>query len=288
MLNQRFAVEMQRDHVADAYLLIGGSPSRLRESALQCATQLLDCKGDIRVHADCSIFDPNELGVDGLRVEHVVQRNDKVKSIETALRYRVSSGGYRAIVVFEADLMTVDAMGALLKTTEEPPEKTVLFFTASDLSALTPAFISRCRIWRTTQTSVADADRMAASAGLSDEQYSRLLQVFGNRDVVLELDTKLRQHTLELIIRFDSWLAKELPAEKLVVFPHGAKHAEKRTSGMFDLAVVRALLASIELRDDFLVKQALWVDATDESISLLQSQINPDLVLQKTMLALSV
>ena len=277
MIEQRFATEIERNHLADTYLFLGGSPSRLKEIALQCASQLLECKGDIYNHADCTIFDPADFGIDGLRVEHVAQRNDKVQSLEKVLRYRALGGGYRAILMYDADRMTIDAMGALLKTTEEPPDKTVLFFTATDLSALTPAFISRCRIWRIAKTPADEALRLAASAGLSDEQYSRLLQVFGNRDVVLELEPKQRQHVLALIEDFDSWLASQLPGNQLVKFAHGAKHLDKRASGIYDLSVVRSLLASVELQDDFMVKQAQWIETLNEGISLLQSQVNPDL-----------
>jgi hypothetical protein len=287
MIEQRFATEIERKHLADTYLFLGGSPSRLKEIALQCASQLLECKGDIYNHADCTIFDPADFGIDGLRVEHVAQRNDKVQSLEKVLRYRALGAGYRAILMYDADRMTIDAMGALLKTTEEPPDKTVLFFTATDLSALTPAFISRCRIWRIAETPVDEALRLAASAGLSDEQYSRLLQVFGNRDVVLELEPKQRQHVLALIEDFDSWLARQLPGNQLVKFAHGAKHLDKRASGIYDLSVVRSLLASVELQDDFMVKQAQWIETLNEGISLLQSQVNPDLVLQNTLSVLT-
>jgi len=287
MIEQRFATEIERNHLADTYLFLGGSPSRLKEIALQCASQLLECKGDIYNHADCTIFDPADFGIDGLRVEHVAQRNDKVQSLEKVLRYRALGAGYRAILMYDADRMTVDAMGALLKTTEEPPDKTILFFTATDLSALTPAFISRCRIWRIAETPADEALRLAASAGLSDEQYSRLLQVFGNRDVVLDLEPKQRQHVLALIEDFDSWLARQLPGNQLVKFAHGAKHLDKRASGIYDLSVVRSLLASVELQDDFMVKQAQWIETLNEGISLLQSQVNPDLVLQNTLSVLT-
>jgi len=287
MIEQRFATEIERNHLADTYLFLGGSPSRLKEIALQCASQLLECKGDIYNHADCTIFDPADFGIDGLRVEHVAQRNDKVQSLEKVLRYRALGAGYRAILMYDADRMTIDAMGALLKTTEEPPDKTILFFTATDLSALTPAFISRCRIWRIAETPADEALRLAASAGLSDEQYSRLLQVFGNRDVVLDLEPKQRQHVLALIEDFDSLLARQLPGNQLVKFAHGAKHLDKRASGIYDLSVVRSLLASVELQDDFMVKQAQWIETLNEGISLLQSQVNPDLVLQNTLSVLT-
>jgi len=288
MIEKLFATEIESNHLADTYLFLGGSPSRLKDISLKCASLLLECKGDIYNHADCAIFDPAEFGVDGLRVEHISQRNDKVQSLEKALRYRPVGSGYRAILMYDADKMTVDAMGALLKTTEEPPDKTVLFFTASDLSALTPAFISRCRIWRVPQTSAADALRLSSSAGLSDEQYSRLLQVFGNRDVVLELDTKQRQHVLELIDNFDLWITRDMQSDKLVRFAQGAKHNDKRSSGMYDLAVVRSLLASVEIQDDFLVTQARCIDALNDGISLLQSQVNPDVVLKNTLASLNV
>ncbi|NNF59478.1 MAG: glycosyltransferase [Rhodothermaceae bacterium] len=53
--------------------------------------------------------------------------------------------GYKVVIVNPADAMNVNAQNSLLKTLEEPSEKTVLLLVSSQPAILTPTILSRCQ-----------------------------------------------------------------------------------------------------------------------------------------------
>ena len=57
-------------------------------------------------------------------------------------------GGSRTVLIFDAEAMTVQAQNALLKTLEEPPEKTFFLLVTAHPEALLTTIISRCRMIR--------------------------------------------------------------------------------------------------------------------------------------------
>jgi DNA polymerase-3 subunit delta' len=54
------------------------------------------------------------------------------------------SSPYKIYIVPEADLMTVQAQNAILKTIEEPPEYAVIFLLTENADSLLPTIRSRC------------------------------------------------------------------------------------------------------------------------------------------------
>jgi DNA polymerase-3 subunit delta' len=54
-------------------------------------------------------------------------------------------GGWRAVVLLEAEGLNIAAANALLKTLEEPPPRTLLLLVTSDPSQIPPTVVSRCQ-----------------------------------------------------------------------------------------------------------------------------------------------
>ena len=78
-MRSRFRREKAAGHLADAYLLVGPSRSMLRQTALECAAELLDAQQDVNLHADFALFDPVAMGLTGgLKVEHIAYRKEGV------------------------------------------------------------------------------------------------------------------------------------------------------------------------------------------------------------------
>jgi len=281
-MRERFQKERDEGHLADAYLLVGASRTRLREVALDCAATLLDARGAVQQHADFSLFDPSEFGAEGLKVEHIAFRKEGVPCVETALRYRPKVGSHRALVLFDADRMTVDAQGALLKTTEEPPAGTVLFFTAAELHGLSPAMRSRCRIWRVPRVSPGDLARKAAAAGIAEADWQVLMRACGSGEAVLELDPSHRQLLLEAYPGVQAWLQGDGGPEAWCHPPSATKLAEKRLLGKLLLGATRAWLVSSRIPPSptFLGFQASWCRHLDRALGRLSGQVTPDLVFQ--------
>ncbi len=273
---------MEAGHLADTYLLVGASRSRLKESALQCAAVLLDAHQDVHQHADFSLFDPEEMGIKGLKVEHIAYRKEGVPCLESSLRYRPSGGQFRAVVLLEADRMTADAHGALLKTTEEPPDDTVLFFTATELFALSPALRSRCRIWRVPRLAADELDRQAAAAGIEANQWQSLVAACGSGEAVLELSVEDRAFLIHAHNQVLPWLMGEGGLEGWCHVPEASSLAEQRRLGALLLGSVRAWLLAprLEANSELLLFQGRWCQRLDAASDRLAGQVTPALVFQ--------
>ncbi|MFK5955821.1 MAG: hypothetical protein QM477_05180 [Planctomycetota bacterium] len=281
-MKQRFETEVAAGALADAYLFVGASRSRIREVALDCAASLLQSRGPVREHADFALFDPTELGTPGLKVEHITFRKEGVPCVETALKYRPKIGKHRAVVLFDADRMTVDAQGALLKTTEEPPEGTVLFFTATELYDLSPALRSRCRIWRVPRAEPEEMSRQAAAAGIGVEDWNILIRACGSGEAILELPLGERKMLLECFPMVSAWLNGMDGPETWCQTPTASKLAEKRQLGLLLLAATRAWLvtAHVSPNSAYLLFQGQWCRRLDHALARLAGQVTPDLVFQ--------
>ena len=56
------------------------------------------------------------------------------------------SNMWKASIIFQSECMRIDAQNKLLKTLEEPPEKSVIILVTTNINTLLPTIISRCKI----------------------------------------------------------------------------------------------------------------------------------------------
>ena len=278
-----FTRDAAADRLADAYLFVGPAAEALRRLALDCARAVLDARGPVERHADFVLFDPAELGVDGLRVEHVAYRREGVPCLETALRYRPAAGSRRAVVLLGADRMNRDAQGALLKTAEEPPPGTVLLLTACALAALTPALRSRCRLFRIAPRAADELDREAAARGIGSADWPHLVRALGSGEAALELDDATRGWLVEDVLPgLLAWRDRNGPLEAWLQAPQGAKPAEQRRRGTLLLAAAQGLLAEgyADLDDGGAAWRDAWMGVLDQAQAELAGQVTPATVFE--------
>lgn len=76
---------------------------------------------------------PNSISVDDIRVQ-----------INEDIQVKPYNGKYKIYIVPDADLMTVQAQNALLKTIEEPPAYAVILLLTENAQSLLPTICSRC------------------------------------------------------------------------------------------------------------------------------------------------
>jgi DNA polymerase III, delta subunit len=284
---QLFQTQLQRGHLADSYLFLGPSRKRLRDLSKICAEWLLEARGPVEEHPDYLVFDPVELGVRGLKVEHVAQREGAAISVEAALRYKSLRGARRAVLMFEIDLMTADAQAALLKTAEEPPEGTVFLLTAADPSPILPALLSRCRVHRVGPPSQAELERRAAVAGISDSEMVILAQALGRKESVLDLDLAARQELLALHQAFEQWLQEPLSPPKWLQMPTG-NLTEQRANASTHLAAILGWTQAAYLQANPV--QALRLDRLSEllaeALGDIRAQLTPSLILEHLVMGI--
>ncbi|MCB1531248.1 MAG: DNA polymerase III subunit delta' [Alphaproteobacteria bacterium] len=71
---------------------------------------------------------------------------DAIRKVPGFLRMTASDGGWRVVIIDDADTMNRNAQNALLKVLEEPPKRTVLILVAHRMGALIPTIRSRAQV----------------------------------------------------------------------------------------------------------------------------------------------
>ncbi len=77
-----------------------------------------------------------------LRSEILVE---DIKTIGNFLHLTSTNGGWRIVIIEDAELMNQNAANSLLKILEEPPEAALIFLITAHPKCLLPTIISRCR-----------------------------------------------------------------------------------------------------------------------------------------------
>lgn len=141
---------VQEDRVSHAYILNGerGSGKKML-AGLFAATLLCEKKGPDPCNV-CHSCRQAESGnhPDIIRVTHekpnTISVDDIRKQVNEDIMIKPYQGPYKIYIIAEADLMTVQAQNALLKTIEEPPAYAVIFLLTENAEALLPTITSRC------------------------------------------------------------------------------------------------------------------------------------------------
>lgn len=168
--------QQQTERLAQGYLLIGQAGSGVLEFAQMMAQGLLCSQSDshqacgqcaqchqFKQHTHPDFFlvarleDKKEISIEQIR-----QLTEKV--------YTTShQGGFKVALIDQVERLSISAFNALLKTLEEPPEKTVLILTTHQLSRLPATIISRCRKINLAFPSVVQSSDWLAQQLPSDE-----------------------------------------------------------------------------------------------------------------------
>lgn len=147
-----------------AWLLTGPPGSGRSNLAFAFAAALLSHAGpdgDAATHAQVRARTHPDLTA--LTTEGVIIKIDDVKEVVARAAYSPSVGRYRVIVVEDADRMTERTSNVLLKSLEEPPERTVWILCAPSDADMLPTIRSRVRTVRLRVPSVADVAALLQS-----------------------------------------------------------------------------------------------------------------------------
>ncbi len=70
---------------------------------------------------------------------------DRIRELQRRFSYGSYEGAWRTAVILHADQMRPESANALLKTLEEPPDRSLLLLTAHSVESLLPTIVSRCQ-----------------------------------------------------------------------------------------------------------------------------------------------
>ena len=124
-----------------------GPPGSGRSSAAVAFAQALICpKNGCGTCNDCnSAKTHGHPDVEIIRTEGLSIKVEEVRELLTRVAWTPSMGGWRVVVMEDADRLTESAANALLKAIEEPGTRTVWLLCAPTLHDVLPTIRSRCR-----------------------------------------------------------------------------------------------------------------------------------------------
>lgn len=122
---------LEKNKLNHAYLLYG--PGRKIKTAFGFARTILGQK--LRHHPDFIILEKEE-GSTQIKINQVR---------EVIRRVSLRSSGKRVVMIKKAELMSLDAGNALLKTLEEPAKETIFILATSNIREIIPTIVSRCQ-----------------------------------------------------------------------------------------------------------------------------------------------
>jgi len=130
---------------------------------------------------------------------------ETVRKIAPFLRMSSSEGGWRVVIVDEADTMNRNAQNAILKILEEPPPKALLILICNRLGAMIPTIRSRCRTFNFSpldETTLTTLLKRAAPEATGPE--IKLLAALSNGSMgqALTLHEEKGVNTLNTILAF--------------------------------------------------------------------------------------
>ena len=136
----------ESQEMTHAWIFTGPPGSGRSSAAVAFAAALICPNGGCGTCQECrSALTGGHPVVEIIRTEGLSIKIDEVRELLTRTSWAPSMGGWRVVVMEDADRMTESAANALLKAIEEPGARTVWLLCAPTLHDILPTIRSRCR-----------------------------------------------------------------------------------------------------------------------------------------------
>jgi DNA polymerase-3 subunit delta' len=136
----------QTQEMTHAWLFTGPPGSGRSSAAIAFAQSLICPNNGCGTCSDCnSAKTSGHPDVEVIHTEGLSIKVEEIRELLTRVAWAPSMGGWRVVVMEDADRLTESAANALLKAIEEPGTRTVWLLCAPTLHDVLPTIRSRCR-----------------------------------------------------------------------------------------------------------------------------------------------
>jgi len=235
---------------------------------------------------------------------------DQIRKLREFIQQKPLLETHKIIIIENIEDMSHAAVNALLKTLEEPPGDSLIILTSKNLHAVLDTVISRCQLIKFRQVPTKEiakhlkshkADEAETLATLAQGRPGLALQWAESLDdyknIVKQADIFISLISAEIDLKF-SYVEQLLPKgsdmvrqvqvvrKSLELWRVLIRDITLLKVGLFDKIVYSNLLKSLEAKAQQLsLKQlASWQRETDETMDLLQKNVNPRLALENLLL----
>lgn len=145
---QKFSQLQSAQTLPHAILLLGQPHTGKLHFAQTCARQLLSINPKNEALCDSPDGHPDQLYIESESDKLPIIKIDQIRQIRTFLSQTAQQGGYRIVVIQNAEQMNHAAANALLKILEEPGKNVLIFLLSAQSEQLLPTIRSRCQQWK--------------------------------------------------------------------------------------------------------------------------------------------
>lgn len=151
---------------------------------------------------------------------------EEIRNIQKRIYLKPTRSKIKAVVIKNAETLTVEAQNAFLKMLEEPPESAVIILTTYNQDLLLPTIVSRCKIIAPEKNElVLEKNELDESLTILDLFFSastgaklKLAQDFGkNRETALDFLAKMIMAARQKLIMS---VLNDKQSEKLLILKH--------------------------------------------------------------------
>ena len=201
---------IREKRVAGCYLIEGAdgtgklTTARLAAAALCCTSPNADSTPCLKCHSCQNIFRGNYIDVTELRAEEDGKRIsvEQVREMLQFTHVTATEGDWRIFIIDDSQNMKKESQNALLKSIEEPGEKTVFFLLTSDKTKLLPTVRSRAVTLHTVPLSDDEMRKALATENLSEDRLQEIVLLsagsLGKARELLEDDASLAYRKIVL------------------------------------------------------------------------------------------
>lgn len=122
--------------MTDSFLITGGNPEERHKKASEIIKKVAQ-DNQWRFTNNPDFFQVESENLVGI---------EEIRSLQEKIKLKPFREKVKAVLIDKAENLTPEAQNALLKTLEEPPEKTLIILASPDPGFLLPTIVSRCQL----------------------------------------------------------------------------------------------------------------------------------------------